>query len=53
MHTHPPPRLSDLAPVAVAADLLSEFGGGCCPSVTALLERLIDRQAADPRGGRP
>ncbi|PWK60951.1 hypothetical protein [Roseicyclus mahoneyensis] len=52
MHTRPPPLLPDIAPVAMAADLLSEFGGGCCPSVTALLERLIDRQATPATGGR-
>ncbi|MDG3041925.1 hypothetical protein [Roseicyclus marinus] len=33
------------APVALAADLMSEFGAACCPSIAAMLERLIDRQA--------
>ena len=43
----PDPVLSapNPAPVALAGDLLAEFGGAFCPSLAAMLERLIDRQA--------
>ncbi|WP_439140204.1 hypothetical protein [Roseicyclus sp.] len=39
------------AAVAVAAELLAEFGGAVCPSLAAALERLIDRQAISRSGG--
>ena len=39
--------------VPAAGDLIAELGGALCPSLAGLLERLIDRQAADPRGLRP
>ncbi len=43
----PPPLDRPLAgPVAVAAEMLVEFGGAVCPSLSAALERLIDRHAA-------
>ena len=43
----PPPLDRPLAgPVAVAAEMLAEFGGAVCPSLSAALERLIDRHAA-------
>lgn len=41
----PPPRVETGGPSSVAADLLSEVGASCCPSLTAFVERLIDRQA--------
>lgn len=43
--TSSPQHVPATAPVALAADLLSEFGAACCPSISAMLERLIDRQA--------
>jgi hypothetical protein len=46
---HPAPG----AAVPAAGDLMAELGGAFCPSLSGLLERLIDRQAADPRGARP
>jgi hypothetical protein len=45
-----PPSAAHPAPVGLAADLLAEFGGACCPSLAAMLERLIDRQAAAGAG---
>jgi hypothetical protein len=39
------------AAVAVAAELLAEFGGALCPSLSSALERLIDRQSCS-RAGR-
>jgi hypothetical protein len=39
------------AAVAVAAELLAEFGGALCPSLSSALERLIDRQALGRSGG--
>lgn len=60
MHAHTPkprpqpPHAPEAAPVALAADLLAEFGGACCPSFGAMLERLIDRQAVPlATGARP
>jgi hypothetical protein len=47
-----PPR-PDARPPAPLGELVAEFSGGLCPSLSALLERLIDRQAGDPRGVRP
>lgn len=45
-----PSRAPHPAPVGPAADLLAEFGGVCCPSLAAMLERLIDGQAAAGAG---
>lgn len=39
------------ATVSVAAELLAEFGGALCPSLSSALERLIDRHATDRVGG--
>jgi hypothetical protein len=49
----PFPRDRDPAPPFPASDLLAELGGAVCPSLTAFVERLIDRQAAGNRGARP
>ena len=43
--TSTPRSGSSTVPVALAADLLSECGAACCPSLSAFIERLIDRQA--------
>lgn len=52
--TSSPRSVPAAGPVALAADLLSEFGAACCPSVSAMIERLIDRQANPvSRGQRP
>lgn len=37
--------------VSVAAEMLTEFGGAVCPSLSSALERLIDRQATGRAGG--
>jgi hypothetical protein len=37
--------------VSVAAEMLAEFGGAVCPSLSSALERLIDRQATGRAGG--
>ena len=34
-----------------AGEILAELGGAACPSVSGLIERLIDRAAALPRAG--
>lgn len=50
----PSPRDRDAAPVPPASDLIAELGGTLCPSLSGLLERLIDRQVAEVRqGARP
>jgi hypothetical protein len=47
-------RDRDPAAVHPASELVAELGGTLCPSLSGLLERLIDRQAADAaRGVRP
>jgi len=56
-----PPRFHQSSPqarpigdrVSVAAELLAEFGGAICPSLSAALERLIDRQGVGRSGGAP
>lgn len=48
------PQFQDRLPterVSVAAELLAEFGGAICPSLSSALERLIDRHTTGRTGG--
>jgi hypothetical protein len=47
----PSPRDRDRATVPPASDLIAELGGAFCPSLSGMLERLIDRQAANTGHG--
>jgi hypothetical protein len=47
----PRERDRDPAPVPPASELIAELGGALCPSLSGLLERLIDRQATDAARG--
>lgn len=49
----PSPHLSDRAsvPVPPAAEILAELGETFCPSLSHVIERLIDRRAAEIEKG--